>query len=79
MPMMRETFDLTLDALAAAMPRLLAAAEERQSDSVARLVEDILEAAGPEDRDHVRFRLRCIQQEAGLIPSYGNDPWDARE
>ena len=71
----RPQLDLTLDALAAAMPRLMADTSDCcKGDAFAGMADDILEAAGPEDRAHVWSRLQCIQREHGLIPGDVGDP-----
>lgn len=69
MKLTREALDQKLDALAAAMPQIMAdTSEESQIDAFAGIADEIREAAGPEDADHVWSRLQCIQREGGLIP-----------
>lgn len=69
MKLSREDLDEKLDALAAAMPKIMAStSEESQMDAFAGLADDIREAAGLEDAHHVWSRLQCIQRDAGLIP-----------
>ena len=76
----RRELDLTLDALAAAMPKLMAeTSEECHSDAFASMADDILEAAYPIDKSHVWSRLQCIQREHGLIPGDEGDAGDDGE
>lgn len=65
----REMLDQKLDALAAAIPQLLAdTRDECKMEAFAGMADEIREAAAPEDAAHVWGRLQCILREAGLIP-----------
>ncbi len=76
MNLTREALDQKLDALAAAMPQILAdTTEEAHMDAFAGMADQITDAAGPEDADHVWSRLQCILRDNGLIPG-DDEPCD---
>jgi hypothetical protein len=65
----RQDLDARLDALAASVPRMLEGSSGDSEKGVFdRIIEEIKQAAGPEDTDHVWSRLQCILRDNGLIP-----------
>ena len=69
MKLTRPILDQKLDALAAAMPQMMADTDEASKmDAFAGIADEIQEAASDEDRDHVWSRLQCILRDNGLIP-----------
>ena len=65
----RRNLDLALDALAAAMPRLMS--DILQADRLGHftsLGDELFDLAHPNDKSHVWSRLEGIQREHGLIP-----------
>lgn len=64
----REELDRRVAALRDQMPEILALEEKDQMEGFAGIADEILEAAGPEDHEHVWSQLQCILRDAGLLP-----------
>lgn len=64
----RKELDARVDYLSAQMSEILALEDKDQMDGFAGMADQILEASGPDDRDHIWSRLQCLLRENGLLP-----------